>query len=155
MLGRISRVLAIVACAALAIPAIGAASGALKGRTYTGTTSSEGKETEGNPRTVASVGISLRVSHDGKSVTVRFLSSRPIIYCGSKLTIYSQVTKAVRISSSGTFRVRVGEKFSAGTGETALSQVVSGRFSGHSVKGTIRTEPPECGGTTAFSAHAH
>jgi hypothetical protein len=140
---------------ALAVVTAAVAAGPLKGRTYRANTPTTGTDSEGHPQHIASVGLSLRVSSDGRSVTVRFLSSTPILYCGNQLHVHSQVTKAVSISRSGSFRSRVGEKFGSGPGETAVSQIVSGRFNGHTVKGTIRTEPAECGGVTSFTATAH
>jgi hypothetical protein len=149
------RTLILTFALALAVATAALASGPLKGRTFRGNTPATGTDSEGHPKRIASVTISLRVASDGRSVTVRFLSSTPILYCGNQLQIHSEVTKPVPITHSGSFRARVGEKFGSGPGETAVRQVVTGRFSGRTVKGTIRTEPAECGGVTSFVATAH
>jgi len=132
------------------------AAGPLKGKTYEGGVPSTGVKSEGHHQVklYAAGNIVLRVAGNGKSVTVRFSSSAAILYCRTQQRLYSQSTKPASISSSGTFRAAITQKFSAGTGSPASVQVVSGRFSGRSVSGTIRTEAGECGGTATFSARA-
>jgi hypothetical protein len=131
------------------------AAGPLKGRTYEGRTQASGVSSEGLTQRLRVTGpITLRVSRSGGSVTVHFASSSPILYCNTSKPLYGQTTKPARISGSGTFRASVGERFAAGPGPPPIVQVVTGRFSGRTVKGTVRTEAGECGGTTSFTATA-
>ena len=60
----------------------------------------------------------------------------------------------VPIASDGTFKAAVGERFAAGPGAPAIVQLVTGRFSGGAVRGTIHTRAGECGGVANFSATA-
>jgi hypothetical protein len=132
------------------------ASGPLKGKTYEGGAPSTGTRTE-HHRVVnlhAGGNIILRVSGSGRTVTVRFTSNSPVLYCNTNKTLAVQSTKPARISSSGTFRASISERFSAGPGAPPIVQVLSGRFSGHTMSGTIHTEAGECGGVATFSARA-
>lgn len=132
------------------------ASGALKGKTYEGSAPSSGISQEGHHRLKLRAGgnIVLRVAGDGRSVSVRFSSSSPILYCNTTKTLKLQSTKSARISGSGTFSAAIAERFAAGPGPPAIVQVVSGRFSGRTVNGTIHTSAAECSGTASFSARA-
>lgn len=133
----------------------GALAGPLHGKTYQGRTPSSGVKAEGHNRVALHAGgnIILRVSASGTSVTVRFSSSSPILYCRTQQVLHVQTTKPARISSSGAFRASVGQRFKAGPGAPALVQVITGRFSGGTVRGTIKTSG-ECGGVASFSATA-
>ena len=81
-----------------------------------------------------------------------FPSSHPLLYCNTTEQLHSQSTKAASISGSGSFQATINERFKSGPGAAAIVQVVSGRFSGGSVSGTVHTEAGECGGSTSFSA---
>ena len=131
-----------------------ALAGPLAGKTYQGRTGSTGVDSEGHTHRLnaAASAISLRVSSNGRSVTVRFPSSRPLLYCNTTEQLHSQSTKGALISGSGSFSATVDERFKSGPGASAIVQVVTGRFSGGSVRGTVRTQAGECGGTTSFSA---
>jgi hypothetical protein len=77
-----------------------------------------------------------------------------VLYCVTQQHVRVQSTKPASISGSGAFRATVGERFAPGPGPPAIVQIVSGQFSAGSVKGTIRTQAAECGGTASFSATA-
>jgi hypothetical protein len=81
-------------------------------------------------------------------------STVPLLYCFTKEQIQVQSTKPAKVSGSGSFRATVDQRFVAGPGEPAIVQVISGRFSGGTVTGTIHTEAAECSGSTTFSASA-
>jgi hypothetical protein len=131
------------------------AAGPLKGKTYEGAAPSSGIEKEGHrTHTHATGNIIVQVSRSGRTVTVRFSSSAPILYCRTQQAVQRQSTKSASISKSGTFNEAVGERFAIGPGPPAIVQVVSGRFSGRTVRGTIRTHAGDCGGVTSFSATA-
>ncbi len=98
--------------------------------------------------------IVLRVARNGRSVTVRFSSSAAILYCRTPQLLHSQSTKPASISRSGKFQAAIAEKFSAGPGSPAIVQVVSGQFSGRTVRLTVSTHAAECSGVTSFSARA-
>jgi hypothetical protein len=128
----------------------------LKGRTYRGRTPSWGTNGEGrHVATHAFGGIALAVSGSGLSVTVHFTSSWPLLYCVIDQPLHSQSTKAVPVAANGTFKATIAQRFQGGPGAAALVQVVTGRFSGSSVKGTIHTRAAECSGSASFSATAH
>lgn len=132
------------------------AAGPLKGKTYEGSAPSAGIRTE-HHRIVnlhAGGNIVLRVASNGKSVTVRFSSSSPVLYCNTTKKLQVQTTKSARISSSGSFTASIDERFASGPGPPAIVQVVSGRFSGGSVSGSIQTNAAECSGRASFSAKA-
>lgn len=129
----------------------------LKGKTYEGTAPTSGVTQEGHHRVriYTSGKIILRVSRDGRSVTVRFSSSAPVLYCRTSQTLQVQTTKGARISSSGSFRASINERFKAGPGSPGIVQQVSGQFSGHAVRGTIKTVAEPCSGSASFYASAH
>lgn len=132
------------------------AAGPLKGKTYEGSAPSSGITSEGHHRVVLRAGgnIVLHVAGNGRSVTVGFSSSRPVLYCITTKTLHVQSTRSASISGSGTFKASITERFAAGPGAPAIVQVVTGRFSGGSVSGTIYTNAAECSGTSYYSARA-
>jgi hypothetical protein len=149
------RTLALTLALALAVSAAALATGPLNGKTYKGGTTSTGLDLEGHQQPLGETGaISLRVSHSGRFVTVVFPSSHPILYCQTGQPLYSQTTKAAQIHGDGSFRASIDERFGPGTGKPAIVQVVAGRFSGRTAKGTIHTEAAECSGRTSFRATA-
>jgi hypothetical protein len=151
--GRLHLELAAATALALVLPGAALAAGPLAGRTYQGALPSTGTDSEGHRKELQPAGkIVLRVARNGRSVTVRFTGPFPIIYCVSEEPMKQQVTHAAAISASGRFRASVGERFTTGPGEPSVFQTVSGQFSGRKVRGTIRTQPSECGGTLSFSA---
>jgi hypothetical protein len=156
MTNRAHHTFAITLALALVSSAGALAAGPLKGKTYEGGAPSSGIDKEGHRlRTRATGNIILRVSGSGRSVTVRFSSSAPVLYCTPQQGVQLQSGKAAPISRSGTFKVAVGERFKAGPGPPAIVQVVSGRFSGRRVTGTVHTSTaPECSGVASFSATA-
>jgi hypothetical protein len=153
---RTRRTLAATLALTLVVSTAALASGPLKGKTYEGGAPSTGVKSEGHHQVTLHAGgnIVLRVAGNGKSVTVRFSSSAAVLYCRTPQLLHSQSTKPASISRSGTFRAAITQKFSAGAGRPASVQVVTGRFSGHTVSGTIHTEAGECGGVATFSARA-
>jgi hypothetical protein len=152
---RPRRILALTFALALLISAGALAAGVLKGKTYQGKTASSGRDDEGHTqRFKAAAAIAFRVAGSGRSVTVSLPSTAPLLYCFTKETIQVQSTKPAKISGSGSFRATVDQRFVAGPGEPAIVQVISGRFSGGTVTGTIHTEAAECSGSTTFSASA-
>ena len=98
--------------------------------------------------------IVLRVAGNGRSVSVRFSSPYPLLYCNTNKALQVQSTKAARISGSGAFTASIAERFKAGPGLPPIVQVISGRFSGGNVSGKIQTNAAECSGVTYFSARA-
>ncbi len=149
------RALAVTLALTLAGSAGAFAAGPLKGRTYEGGAPSSGVNSEHHRQPTHATGnIVLRVSARGTSVTVRFSSSSPILYCRTQQQLHKQSTKPVSISSGGTFKAAVAERFAAGPGPPSIVQVVTGQFSGRTVRGTIQTHAAECGGVASFSAIA-
>jgi hypothetical protein len=149
------RTLSITLLLTLAISVGAFAAGPLKGKAYEGRTASSGVDNEGQRQRLNVTGpITLGVSASGKSVTVRLPSSSAILYCTTGQRLHSQSTKPAAISRSGSFRATIGERFSASSGPPAVVEVVTGQFSGNTVKGTIHTEAGECSGSTTFSAKA-
>jgi hypothetical protein len=151
---RSTRTVCITLALALGCPA-SALAGPLGGRTYTGSTPSSGVSVEGHRvRTYAGGSIVLRVSGDGRSVTVRFSSSIPLLYCRTQQRLRVQSTRPAPISSNGAFKATIAQRFVAGSGAPAIVQVITGHFTGASVHGAIRTQQPECGGIAGYSATA-
>jgi hypothetical protein len=148
------RAAAIAFALALVGSAAALAAGPLSGRTYQGGAPSTGVSEGHRKPTHASGNIILRVSGSGRSVTVRFSSSAPVLYCVTQQRVHVQSSHAASIASNGTFKAAVGERFSPGPGAPAIVQLVAGRFSGGSVRGTIHTRAGECGGVARFSATA-
>lgn len=147
------RALPITLLLALVFAAGALAAGPLNGKTYKTTTPSTGYNQRNQKAAINQVPMTLKVSGNGKTVTVHFASTEPLLYCGTKDLLEAQTTQPAKISH-GSFTAKVGERFKPGIGEPPIIQVVTGSFSGHSVHGTIRTEAPPCGGYTTYSAKA-
>jgi hypothetical protein len=155
MTKRSHRTLAITLAITVVGPTSALAAGALRGATYEGGAPSSGVDSEGHrQRTHAAGNLVLRVAGSGRSVSVRFSSSSPILYCITQQRVHVQSTRSASISGRGAFKATVGERFAAGPGAPAMVQVVTGQFSGHTVRGTIHTQAGECSGTASFSARA-
>jgi hypothetical protein len=143
---------------ATAVALLGAASalaGPLKGATYSGylPTSGTANFKHLTMKTHPYGGkILLYVSHNGHSVTVKFSNNHPFLYCRVEELLKVQSTKPATISSSGSFTATIGQKFKVEPGEPAITQKITGRFSGSHVSGTITTSAGECGGVAHFSA---
>jgi hypothetical protein len=153
MTNRPYRTFAITLALTLAGSAVALAAGPLTGKTYEGGAPSSGVNSEGHRvRTHATGSIILRVAGSGRSVTVRLSSSSPVLYCITQQQLHSQSTKPASISRGGTFRATISERFAVGPGPPAIVQVVTGQFSGRTVRGRIHTQAGECGGVTSFSA---
>ncbi len=148
------RALPITLLLALVLAAGALAAGPLHGKTYKTTTPSTGYNERNQKAGITPVPMTLKVSGNGKTVTVHFGSTTPLLYCGTKKLLEVQSTQPAKISHSGSFTAKVAERFSPGVGEPPILQVVTGSFSGHSVHGTIRTEAPPCGGYANYSAKA-
>jgi hypothetical protein len=149
------RTLAITLALTLAGAAAALAAGPLNGKTYEGGAPSYGVSSEGHrQRTHAGGNVVLRVARSGRSVTVGFSSSAPVLYCNTQEQVHVQSTHPASISASGSFKAAVSERFRAGPGPPAIVQVVSGQFSGRAARGTIRTRAAECSGVASFSATA-
>ena len=151
------RTLAGTLAVTLVASATAFASGAVGGKTYVGSVPSSGIRKESGHRVALRAGgnIDLSVARNGRSVTVRFSSSAPVLYCLTLKSLKVQTTKPAKISSSGSFSASIDERFQPGPGLPPIVQVVSGRFSGKSVSGTIKTNAAECSGSTSFSARTH
>jgi hypothetical protein len=155
MTNRANRTGAATLALLLAGSAAALAAGPLKGKTYEGGAPSSGVNSEGHRlHTHATGNIILRVSGNGRSVTVRFSSSSPLLYCNTQQQLHVQSTKAASISAGGTFKAAIAERFAAGPGPPSIVQVVAGHFSGANVSGGINTHAGECSGVTTFSARA-
>ena len=150
------RTLILAAALAMIASTVALAAGALKGKTYEGATPSIGIDSYGHHKLHLYAGgkIVLKVSRNGSFVTVHFTTDNPVLYCNTQETLHVQSTKSVRISRSGKFRASIAQRFRAGPGPSAIVQVITGRFSGRTVKGTIHTEAAECGGVSSFTAKA-
>ncbi len=150
------RILPVALVLTVAGTATALAAGPLKGRTYEGSAPASGVTSEGHHRVALRAGgnISLHVSGNGRSVSVRFTSSKPVLYCITTKALHVQTTRSAPISGSGTFKASITERFAAGPGAPAIVQVVTGRFSGGSVSGSIYTNAAECSGTSYYSARA-
>lgn len=149
------RTAALALALTLAVSASALAGGALNGKTYEGGAPSSGVSEGHHLRTYAGGNIVLRVAGNGHSVRVRFSSSSPVLYCRPQGPIRVQSSHSASISSNGTFKAAVGERFAPGPGPPSILQIVSGQFSGRTVRGTIRTQTGEfCGGVSHFSASA-
>jgi hypothetical protein len=151
------RTLALTLALTLAITVSALAAGPLKGKTYKGTTPKFGTSLEHHKTAVPSHTISLKVSSNGKKVSVHLSFGHPILFCQTKSEVHVEETTPAKISGNGSFKATIAERFQKSVGGAPVTQVVTGRFSGHNVTGTIRTEAENekfCEGTVAFSAHA-
>jgi hypothetical protein len=147
------KIFAIACALTLAMSAVAFAAGPLHGKTYKGQTAATGKDVEGHTITLHPAGVlELKVASNGSTVTVHFPQHAAVLYCLTTLTLHSQSTKPAKISSNGSFKASVGERFQASAGSPPVTQIITGRFSGGTVKGTIHTSAAECSGTTAFTA---
>jgi hypothetical protein len=153
---RTRRTLAASLALTLAVSTAALAAGPLKGKTYQGSVPTTGVSSRGHHRLALHAGgnITFKVAGNGRSVTARFSSSYPVLYCNTTKALQVQSTKPAQISGSGTFRATITERFMAGPGPPAIVQVVSGKFSGRTVSGTISTQAAECSGSATFSAKA-
>jgi hypothetical protein len=152
--GRAARII-LLGLALLGAIVATAAAGPLRGRTYEGHVAPQGTNSERHrTRDYASGQIVLRVASNGRSLTVRFTSSTPVIYCRPEQSLAVQTTHAASISSSGSFKAAVAERFKAGPGPPSIVQIVTGRFYGGMVYGLVSTHAADCGGVTSFSARA-
>ncbi|MGD0455281.1 MAG: hypothetical protein ABSB69_16970 [Solirubrobacteraceae bacterium] len=134
--------IALTTGALLAAAAVALAAGPVKGAKYTGATV-HGKQP-----------ISLKVSGSGKSVTVSVVFAP--LYCEGGGTGERQITKPAAISSSGAFKGSIAYEFTPEHKVTG-KLFFNGKFSGHTVKGTARSEfllAKQCDGSTSFSAKA-
>jgi hypothetical protein len=136
------RVLALALVATMASGAIALASKPVKGATYTGATV-HGKAP-----------IELKVSANGKRVTVKMVS--PPLYCQGGGGPELQITKAVAISKSGSFKGSIAYEFRF-THKVTAHLLFNGKFSGHTVTGSAQSEfalAKTCDGSTSFIALA-
>jgi hypothetical protein len=147
------RTIALTLALTLAIAAGALAAGPLKGKTYKGTTPKIGLSSEHNKTALVAHTISLKVSSNGKKVTVHLSFGHPLFYCQSKLETHFETTSAAKISSNGSFKATIQERFTNSVGGAPITQQISGKFSGSKVTGTIRTEADVCSGSVSFSAH--
>ena len=154
--GRARRATAAAGAVSLVCAAV-AAAGPLAGGTYVGSAPSSGVSSEGHHRLKLYAGgtIALKVARNGRSVSVGFSSSYPILYCRTSKTLKVQRSHPTSISGSGSFRAAVSQRFQATPGPPPIVQIVSGRFNGRSVSGKIETRAAECSGVSYFSARAH
>ena len=155
MTNRAHRTFAVTLAFTLAGSAGALAAGPSKGKTYEGGIPSSGVDSEHHRQhTHAGGNIVLRVAARGTSVTVRFSSSYPILYCAPQQPLRKQSTKPASISSAARSTAAIAQRFKVGPGPPGIVQVVTGQFSGRTVRGTIRTHAAECSGVTNFSATA-
>lgn len=145
----------LAATAVALVAAASALAGPLKGATYVGSLPTSGTAVYKHLhlKTHPEGGdLILFVSRNGRSVTAKFSTNHPFLYCRVAQQLKQQSTKAASISSSGSFTATIGQKFVVQPGDPAITQVITGRFSGKRVSGTIKTLAGECGGTASFSA---
>jgi hypothetical protein len=141
-MSKLRRALLLASIALAATPAVALAAAAIKGATYTGNTV-RGK-----------AAITLKVSKSGKSVTV----NAPVapLYCQGGGGPERQITRAAGISKGGSFSGSIGYEFVL-THKLTARLFFKGKFSGHAVKGTARSEfvlAKSCDGSTTFTAKA-
>ena len=145
---QLRRVVSLAAAALLLSATLALAAGPKKGASYTGTTV-QNKEP-----------ITLKVSHNGKSVTVSILSAP--LYCEGGGAGERQITKPATIAKDGSFKATITYEFTP-THQKTTKLFLSGKFSGKKVKGSARSEfglvsaeahskLKQCDGTTSFSA---
>jgi hypothetical protein len=155
MTSRPRRILAVMLALAPVCASSALAAGPLRGKTYEGHAPSSGVDREGHRQhTHATGNVVLRVAGNGKSVTVSFSASSPVLYCVTQQQLHVQSTKPASISRSGSFTATIAQRFAAGPGAPSIVQVITGQFSGHTVTGKISTRASECGGVSYFSATA-
>ena len=96
--------------------------------------------------------ITLKVSKSGNSVTVN--APRAPLYCEGGGAPERQITKPASISKGGSFSGSIAYEFIF-THKITAKLLFKGKFSGHAVKGTARSEfvlAKGCDGSTTFSA---
>jgi hypothetical protein len=74
------------------------------------------------------------------------------MYCINNEFLKVQSTKPAKISSSGSFTAVITGKFIVQGGAPAVTQTITGQFSGRTVSGTIDTSAGGCGGVSHYSA---
>jgi hypothetical protein len=134
-----------------------ALAGAVNGATYVGSMPEYGTATYHHLHLKLhshGAAIVLSVAHNGHTVSVRFSTSYPVMYCINNEFLKVQSTKPARISSSGSFTAVINDKFIAQSGAPAITQTITGHFSGRTVRGTIYTSAGGCGGSAQYSARA-
>jgi len=141
-MSKLRRALLPASIALAATPAVALAAAAIKGATYTGSTVRD------------KAPITLKVSKSGKSVTV----NAPVapLYCEGGGGPERQITRAAGISQGGSFSGSIGYEFVL-THKLTARLFFKGKFSGHAVKGTARSEfvlAKSCDGSTTFTAKA-
>jgi hypothetical protein len=139
---KLRRALLFAPVIVIATGAVALAAGPVRGGTYRGTTAHGG------------AAITLKVSGNGRSVKVSV--PNPPGYssgCGGP-TVAS--TRAAGISGGGSFSGSISYEFPL-FHKTVVKVFFSGKFSGRSVKGTVRSQyvySKPCSGSTSFSARA-
>jgi hypothetical protein len=155
----IRRTVAATLMLTLSISVVALAAGPLKGKTYTGRTPASGVGSEGSFSFGAPLPVVLKVSANGKSVTASFPgiseagTHRAVFYCNVGVALIRQVTKPATISKkTGSFQATILDKLSEEP-SVPLQQIVTGKFNGHTVKGTVHTvTSPGCSGSTTYTA---
>jgi hypothetical protein len=149
------RRVTVIAVALVLVLATGAlaASTVLKGKTYEGSTSTSYFDHEGAHSGGSARALGLKVASSGKTVTVTFTGGVPLFYCSVGVALVGQSTKAASISHAGSFKASVVEKLSPEPA-APVQELVTGRFTGKLVKGSVKTEAGSCSGSTTFTAHA-
>ena len=142
MTKELRRALPLVPAIAIGTSAVALAAGPVRGGSYRGTTA-HGRDA-----------ISLKVSRNGRAVSVSV--PNPPGYssgCGGPAV---QKTRPASISGGGTFKGTINYEFAL-LRKTVVKVFFSGRFSGRSVRGTVRSQyvySRACSGSTSFSAKA-
>jgi hypothetical protein len=134
-----------------------ALAGPVNGATYVGRLPSYGTATFRHlklPLHAHGASLVLTVARNGRTVTARFNTSYPIIYCIDNEHLKVQSTKPARISGSGNFTAVITGRFLPQGGAPAITQTITGHFSGRHVSGTITTTAGGCSGAAQYSASA-
>jgi hypothetical protein len=155
----IRRTLALTLALSLTISMVALAAGPLKGKTYSGRTPASGVGSEGSFSFGVRLSVVLKVSANGKSVTASFPgipeagTHRAVMYCNVGVALVRQVTSPATISKkTGSFQATILDKLSEEP-SVPLKQIVTGKFDGHTVKGTVRTATSAgCSGSTTYTA---
>ena len=142
MTKQLRRAVVLVPVIVIGTTAVALAAGPVRGATYKGATA-HGKDA-----------VSLKVSGSGKTVTVS-VPTPPGYSVGCEGPT-RQITKAASISGGGAFQASISYEFQL-VRKIVVKLFLSGKFSGHTVKGTARSQyvySKACGGSTSFSAKA-
>jgi hypothetical protein len=137
---RTSLSLLLATAALLLLAALAIATPLKKNATYKGTTAHDG------------LPISFKVSSSGKTAKANMMVAPA--YCEGGSAGVIQLTKPASISSKGAFKGTISYEF-APEHKIIAKAYFSGKFSGKSVKGTLRSEfllAKQCSGSTTFSA---